>query len=93
MLWFRRLFHNPDWVDIKHLFDQQFAMLGHPRNMMLIAAPLGDGRHHLFIGVPEASLQAAYYGFDPILRTGLPPAPILMAGHQDVFQDMFHSNI
>jgi hypothetical protein len=91
MLWIRRLFDNPDWADIRASFDEQLAMLGHPRDMMLLAAPLGDGRHHLFIGVPEASLLAAYYGFDPVLRTGLPPAHILLAGHQDLFQAMFQS--
>lgn len=91
MLWMRRLFDNPDWADIHASFDEQFAMLGRPRDMMLLAAPLGDGRHRLFIGVPEASLMAAYYGFDPVLRTGLPRAPILLAGHQDVFQAMFQS--
>lgn len=91
MLWIRRLFENPDWDDIRETFDEQFAMLGHPRDMMLLAAPLGDGRHHLLIGLPEASLLAAYYGFDPVLRTGLPRAPILLAGHQEPFQAMFQS--
>lgn len=89
MLWIARIFDNADWIDIRATFEDQFEAFGRPRDMMLVAAPLGDGRHCLCIGVPEPELLTAYYGFEPVLRTRLPSAPTFLVGHQDVFQAMF----
>jgi hypothetical protein len=89
MLWIARVFDGADWADIRATFEDQFAMLGRPRDMMLVAAPVHEGRNRLCIGIPEPELLDAYYGFEPILRIALPKAPTLLVGHQDVFQAMF----
>ncbi|MCJ2035152.1 hypothetical protein [Methylobacterium sp. J-068] len=89
MLWMTRDFGDGGWVDIRATFEDQFEAFGRPRDMMLIAVSLEDGRHRLCIGLPDPELLAAYYGFAPVLRVHLPSAPTLLVGHQDVFQAMF----
>lgn len=91
MLWVVRLFEDTSWAGVRATFEDQFVMLGYHRDMMLLAASLGYGRHRLCIGVMEPDFPAAYYGFEPVLGVGLPRAPTLLVGHRDVFQAMFQS--
>lgn len=91
MLWATRLLDAGDDFYIRELFEAQHAALGNPRDMMLIAVDEGGCQRRLFVGVPDAEMLNAYYGFDFCLRRDLPTAPTLITGHQDVFQAMFQS--
>ena len=91
MLWATRLLNAGKDFYIRELFEAQSAALGKPRDMMLVAVEREDGKHRLFVGVPDEELLNAYYGFDFCLKRDLPKAPVLIAGHQDVFQAMFQS--
>ena len=91
MLWATRLLAVGDDLYVRELFEAQRAVLGDPRDMMMIAVEEEGCQRRLFVGVPDEEMLNAYYRFDFCLRRDLPKAPTLIAGHQNVFQAMFQS--
>ncbi|GEP12517.1 hypothetical protein [Methylobacterium gnaphalii] len=91
MLWATRAINAHDSASIGELFADQWAALGHNRDMMLLVIQETPMRHRLFVSVPDRYLLDAYVGFEPCLRRDIPPAPTLVAGDQGVFQAMFQS--
>ena len=91
MIWATRLLDVGSEGFIRELFEAQSASLGHPEDMMLISVDEEPMNRRLWIGVPDDDLLSSYYGFVRISRRDLPIAPVLVVGHQRVFQAMFQA--
>ena len=91
MIWATRRLDLGEDFYIRELFEAQSSAFGSPRDMMLIAVDEDTKSRRLFVGVPDGGLLNAYHGFELCLRRDLPKAPVLIAGHQDVFQAMFQA--
>ena len=89
MFWATRLLNVGSDIYIRELFEAQRAALNNPRDMMLVAVNSELEQWRFFVGVPDAWLLEAYFGFEPCLKRNLPLAPTLISGHCDVFQALF----
>jgi hypothetical protein len=91
MFWTTRLISNDEWLEYLSVFEAHWQLLRYPRDMLLMAVNETRTMMRVFVGVPRSEDLLTYSGFEQTERNLLPKAPILLAGHIDVFQAMFQS--
>ena len=91
MFWATRSISTDEWLEYLGAFEAHWQLLHYPRDMLLMAANETRAKMRLFVGVPRSEDLLTYSAFEWTDRKFLPRAPILLAGHRDVFQAMFES--
>lgn len=87
MPWFKRHYGSTDYRPEFDCFEQMFASLHGPREMMMISTGLADTT--VYLNLPDPKLVAMYPGFTEIEPANLPTEATLLIGHQDAFQERF----
>lgn len=91
MIWATRIIDAGEDAYLRELFCMQRAVMGNPRYMMLVRVHLADARQQLYVRMYDYDFMPSYYGFTRINHTRLPPAPELVEGDKDAFEEVFHS--
>jgi hypothetical protein len=69
--WFKRHLGDKSPVAVCNQFDQIFAKLGSPKEMMMIRTP-GTQNVTIFMGLPTPDIVNAFAGFEPARFEDLP---------------------
>ncbi len=91
MIWATRIIDAGEDAYLRELFCMQRAVMGNPQYMMLVRVHLADARQQLYVRMYDYDLMPSYYGFARISHKELPPAPELLEGDTNAFQEVFQS--
>jgi hypothetical protein len=80
MIWARRVIAPAEWNEVQDQFENLFAKLGCPGQMMLVAAS-STNPLILFASLPDAGLLHAFADSECIGHGELPSEALLLAGH------------
>ncbi len=91
MIWATRIIDVGGEAYLRELFSMQRAVMGNPKYMMLIRIHLKDAKQQLYVQMYDYDLMPSYFGFTRISHTQLPPAPELLEGDPNAFEEVFQS--
>ena len=84
MLWAKKAVDPAEWEPMQDRFEELFAKLGSPKQMMLAAAcDQESGEAILLMSLPNTAYLGLFPGFESVTEDTLPPEASLLVGHGD----------
>jgi len=89
-VWVAKTVSNEEWGRVQEMFENHFAVLGSPRDMMLVCVEdsPATGTAKLIASLPDSTLLGFYPGFEP--ASDFPREATLLVGDNAGFEECFN---